>query len=52
MPISYRLPMAHEDLSREHLVQGSSNRSFGVVFIVVFLVIAPRPLLHNETPRW
>ena len=44
--------MAHEDLTREQDVEGSSDRSFGVVFAVVFLLIAAWPLLHKEGPRW
>jgi hypothetical protein len=44
--------MAHEDLAREQLVEGSSDRVFGLVFAVVFLVIAGWPLFHGETPRW
>lgn len=41
----------HEDLRREMEVEGSSNRSFGVVFTVVFLIIALLPLLKGEGPR-
>lgn len=44
--------MAHEDLTREQAVEGSSDRSFGVVFAVVFLLIAGWPLWHGEVPRW
>lgn len=44
--------MAHEDLSRDQLVEGSSNRSFGLVFSGVFLLIAAWPLFHGATPRW
>ncbi len=46
--------MATEDLSRQHIVEGSSNRSFGVVFAVVFLIIALWPLLGRSGagPRW
>jgi hypothetical protein len=44
--------MAHEDLTREQDVEGSSDRSFGVVFAVVFLVIAGWPLWHGEALRW
>lgn len=44
--------MAHEDLTREQHVEGSSDRSFGLVFAVVFLVIACWPLIHKETPHW
>ena len=29
----------------------SSNRSFGIVFFVVFLLIALYPLIHNEEIR-
>ena len=44
--------MAHEDLNRQEHVEGSSDRSFGVVFACVFLVIAAWPLLHANAPRW
>jgi len=44
--------MAHEDLGREHNVEGSSDRSFGIVFAVVFLIIAAWPLLKAGSPRW
>jgi hypothetical protein len=44
--------MAHEDLTREQDVEGSSDRSFGVVFAVVFALIAGWPLLSGEGPRW
>lgn len=44
--------MAHEDLSRHQQVEGSSDRSFGLVFAVVFFLIAAWPLLHGATPRW
>ena len=44
--------MAHEDLTREQDVEGSSDRSFGVVFAVVFLLIAGWPLWYGEAPRW
>ena len=44
--------MAHEDLNRDQHVEGSTDRSFGLVFAVVFLVIAGIPLLHGEAIRW
>jgi hypothetical protein len=44
--------MAHEDLTRDQHVEGSSDRSFGLVFAVVFLLIACWPLLHKVAPRW
>ena len=42
----------HEDFSRTHNVEASSNRSFGWVFTAVFLVIAGWPLFHGAAPRW
>ena len=44
--------MAHEDLTREQPVEGSSDRAFGLVFAAVFLAIACWPLLHGAAPRW
>jgi hypothetical protein len=44
--------MAHEDLSREQIVKSSSNRAFGLVFSIVFLVVAVWPLLHRNPVRW
>jgi len=39
--------MTHEDFSRTEEVKGSSNRSFGIVFAVVFLIVALFPLLDS-----
>jgi len=45
--------MAHEDLSREQEVEGSSDRAFGRVFAAVFLIIAAWPLVSSgAAPRW
>jgi hypothetical protein len=44
--------MAHEDLSREEHIEGSSDRVFGLVFAAVFLVISAWPVVHGVTPRW
>ena len=44
--------MGHEDLSRTQQVEGSSNRSFGLVFAAAFFVVAFWPLFHSESPRW
>jgi hypothetical protein len=43
--------MGHEDLTRKTEVEGSSDRSFGLVFAAAFLVIAGWPLLYGATPR-
>ncbi len=44
--------MPHENLVREEHIDGSSNRSFGMVFFVVFVVIACIPVLNGEAIRW
>jgi len=44
--------MAHEDLTREQQVEGSTDRAFGRVFAVVFLIIAAWPLMYGEGPLW
>jgi hypothetical protein len=44
--------MAHEDLSRDQQIAGSSNRSFGLVFAGVFLIVTCWPLFHRGMPRW
>jgi hypothetical protein len=44
--------MAHEDLKRTHHVNGSSDRSFGLVFAAVFLLISLEPLLSGLMPRY
>jgi hypothetical protein len=42
----------HEDLRREHQVPIGSDRSFGIVFAVVFLIVALWPLWSWNAPRW
>jgi len=44
--------MGHEDLTREQYVEGSSDRSFGLVIAAVFLLISLGGLRHAHTPRW
>jgi len=44
--------MAHENLDREQRVEGSSDRTFGFVFALVFLAFACWPLLSGAAPRW
>ena len=39
---------AHESLQREAEVEGSSNRSFGWVFTVVFVILAFLPVLSGS----
>ena len=43
----------HEDLTRDHAVKGGSDRSFGIVFAVVFAVVALWPLTgEGGAVRW
>jgi hypothetical protein len=42
----------HENLSREQHVKGSSDRTFGFVFVAAFAVIALWPLFSAGSPRW
>jgi hypothetical protein len=46
------MDLAHESLTREEHIEGSSDRSFGWVFTAVFLIIAAWPLLSGSRPRW
>lgn len=43
------LSTTHENQGHEHEIKGSSDRSFGFVFVVVFLVIGLWPLLSDWT---
>lgn len=49
--MSLRVINTHEDLSRHHASKQSSNRSFGLVFAAVFLLLALVPLLHKRPIR-
>ena len=42
----------HERLSAKEDIQGSSDRSFGIVMAVVFVIIGAWPLLFGGTARW
>jgi hypothetical protein len=44
--------VAHENLQRTEHIEGSSDRSFGLVFAAVFLIVALLPLFSREPPRW
>ena len=41
----------HENYYRSHTVKGSSDRNFGIVFAVVFLIVALFPL-RNDPTAW
>ena len=43
---------SHERLSATEDIQGSSNRSFGIVMAVVFTIVGVWPLLSEGPPRW
>jgi hypothetical protein len=42
----------HESFVRDETVKGSSNRTFGIVFAVVFAVVAVWPYAHGNPVRW
>lgn len=42
---------SHEDLSRQHLVRGPSNRGFGLVFFAFFLLVSLAPLRRHQPFR-
>jgi hypothetical protein len=43
----------HEDLDRKQETQGSSNRAFGIVFAVFFVLVALSPLrVHHPVRLW
>ena len=46
------MPDTHENFSRDQHARTSSNRAFGYVFTVAFLIIAVRPLVFGGTPHW
>jgi len=46
------MAMTHEDFSRHHQVKVSSNRTFGLVFVTVLLVIGIWPVVSGTAPRW
>lgn len=41
---------SHEILSREETIEGSSDRAFGAVFTVVFLLLGCWPLIKGRDP--
>lgn len=46
-----RTPGTHENFSRAETPKMGGARGFGIVFAVVFAVIALWPLMDNESPR-
>lgn len=44
--------MAHESLRRHEEVKGSSNRTLGLVFAAVFLIVAVLPVFFGGALRW
>lgn len=41
----------HENASRDEEIKGSSDRAFGIVFAVVFLIVGLWPLMGGSAPR-
>lgn len=44
--------MAHENLSREESIEGSTDRVFGLVMAAAFAVVAAWPLMFGGGLRW
>ena len=44
--------MLHDETQRQPAAKIGSERAFGIVFAVVFLLIALWPLFDRSTPRW
>jgi Saxitoxin biosynthesis operon protein SxtJ len=44
--------MTHEDFSRQEEITPSSDRSFGLVIAIFFLIVGFWPLVHAEPVRW
>lgn len=44
--------MGHESLERNEAVSGSSDRAFGIVFAVVFILIGIVPWMFGGVFRW
>lgn len=42
----------HESFAREEDIQGSSDRSFGIVMAALFGLVGLFPLLHGNAVRW
>src|SRR5258708_1552892 len=44
--------MTHEDFSRQEEIRPSSERSFGLVIAILFLIVTFWPLIRAEPIRW
>ena len=45
-------PQFHEQYERDEQVKGSSDRTFGIVFFVVFSLVTLWPVLFGNPVRW
>ena len=41
----------HESYARDEEIKGSTDRAFGIVFVVVFLIIGLWPVMWGNAPR-
>jgi hypothetical protein len=48
---SLKAASTHEDLSRNHAIQGPSDRSFGFVMAAFFFLVGLAPLRHHQPVR-
>jgi hypothetical protein len=44
--------MTHEAFSRQEEIKPSSDRSFGLVIAIFFLIVALWPSVHGDSIRW
>src|SRR5690242_9685549 len=44
--------MTHEDFSRGEQIEPSSDRSFGLMFATIFLIVGLWPLVRGGSIRW
>ena len=52
MPFSFHIVGTHEDLADNEATKGSSDRSFGLIFVAVFTAIERRSIISSSCVRW
>lgn len=52
MPFSFHIVGTHEGLADNEATKGSSDRSFGLIFVVVFTMIELRSIISSSCVRW
>ena len=52
MPFCFHSVGAHEGLAENEASKGSSDRSFGLIFVAVFTTIERRSIISSSCVRW